>query len=80
MPGRSKWLNWPQEEFLEQYSVMEVSGVRQQMAFAGLRAAQTAQLNVLQAVSSGLENVKAVQAVASAPVPPGSGKLLDIKV
>ncbi len=59
---------------------MEVSGVKQQMAFAGLRAAQTAQLSVLQAVSAGLENVKAVQAVASAPVPPGSGKLLDIKV
>lgn len=59
---------------------MEVSGVRQEMAFAGLRAAQTAQLNVLQAVANGLENVKAVQAVASAPVPPGSGKLLDIKV
>ncbi len=59
---------------------MEVSGVKQQMAFAGLRAAQASQVNVLQAVSAGLENVKAVQAVASAPVPPGSGKLLDIKV
>lgn len=59
---------------------MEVSGVRQQMAYAGLRAAQTTQLNVLQAVTANLENVKAVQAVASAPVPPHSGKLLDIKV
>lgn len=59
---------------------MEVSGVKQQMAFAGLRAAQTTQINVLQAVAAGLENVKAVQAVASAPVPPSSGKLLDIKV
>ncbi len=59
---------------------MEVSGVRQEMALAGLRAAQTAQLSVLQAVSAGLESVKAVEAVASAPVPPGSGKLLDIKV
>ncbi|PJI43363.1 hypothetical protein [Ferrovibrio sp.] len=59
---------------------MEVSGVKQQMAFAGLRSAQSAQLNVLQAVSAGLENVKAIQSVASAPVPPGSGKLLDIKV
>jgi hypothetical protein len=59
---------------------MEVSGVRQQMAFAGLRTAQTGQMNLLQAISADLENVKAVQAVASAPVPPGSGKLLDIKV
>lgn len=59
---------------------MEVSGVRQEMAFAGLRAAQSAQFNLLQSVSAGLENVKAIQAVASAPVPTGSGKLLDIKV
>jgi hypothetical protein len=59
---------------------MEVTGVKQQFSIGGLRAAQTAQLNVLSAIASGLENVKQVQAVASAPTPPGSGKLLDIKV
>jgi hypothetical protein len=59
---------------------MEVSGVKQQLYFVGLKAARDSQLNVLQAVSAGLENIKQIQAVASAPTPPGSGKLLDIKV
>jgi hypothetical protein len=62
---------------------MEVSGVKQQLYFVGLRAARDAQLNVLQAVSAGLENIKQIQAVAAAPSAPtnaSTGKLLDIKV
>jgi hypothetical protein len=62
---------------------MEVSGVKQQLHFVGLRAARDAQLNVLSAVAAGLENVKAIQAAGAAPSAPtnsSTGKLLDIKV
>lgn len=58
---------------------MEVSGVKQQLYFVGLKAARDSQINVLSAVAAGLENVKAIQAT-SAPTSPGTGKLIDIKV
>jgi hypothetical protein len=58
---------------------MEVSGVKQQLYFVGLKVARDSQLNVLSAVAAGLENIKQIQA-ASAPTSPGTGKLLDIKV
>lgn len=60
---------------------MEVSGVQQQLQIVGMKIARDSQINMLAAVSAGLENVKAIQAAGAAPKAPTNaftGKQVDI--
>lgn len=60
---------------------MEVSGVQQQLQMVGMKIARDSQLNMLAAVSAGLENVKAIQAAGAAarsPTNSFTGKQVDI--
>lgn len=63
---------------------MEISGIKGELYMVGLKAARDSQLNVLKAVSAGLENVEAIQRASAASARPqspkaaGVGALLDI--
>ncbi|MFN4165197.1 MAG: hypothetical protein ACK4GK_11530 [Ferrovibrio sp.] len=56
----------------------EVSGIKQELYFVGLKIARDQQLAVLSAVSDSLENIKQITAPASSPTAAGTGKQVDI--
>lgn len=58
----------------------ELSGIKQELHFVGLKVAHDQQLAVLSAVSASLENIKQITAPASAPTAAGTGKQVDISV
>lgn len=58
----------------------ELSGIKQELHFVGLKVARDQQLAVLSAVSASLENIKQITAPASAPTAAGTGKQVDISV